>query len=73
MSGNVNLNNWIRRQAGRRVALQDDSAVEASAVEAQAAPGIPQGHAGAGTGSIMPGRELTMNDYIRVVAKGWWI
>jgi hypothetical protein len=71
MSGNVNLNNWIRRQAGRRVALQDDSAVEASAVEAQAAPSIPEGHAGAGTGSIMPGRKLTMNDFIRGIARGW--
>jgi len=66
MSGNVNLNNWIRRQAGRRVALQDDSAVED-----QAAPSIPEGPAGAGTGSIMPGRKLTMNDFIRGIARGW--
>jgi len=68
MSDDASINDWIRQQAGRQVALQDDSAVEASAVEAQAAPGIPQGHAGAGTGSIMPGRRLDMNFFIRQAA-----
>jgi len=63
MSDNASMNDWIRQQAGRQVAPQ-----EASAVEAQAAPGIPQGHAGAGTGSIMPGRRLDMNFFIRQAA-----